>query len=732
MVYIREQFTGRMKHLIRMLISAAVIALASPVAAQYADGTELTAMPVESVIRLDGNLDEDVWSDVPRATNFIQRELEEGAPASERTEVAVVYTVEALYIGVWCYDSNPDKIIAKEMRRDFNHDLDDNFIVVIDTYHDRRNGFMFVTNPNGARGDRQIFNNGGSTNAFWDGVWEVATTRTAEGWFAEFRIPFSTLKYRSGEAGVWGINFERNIRHKREQVRWQGWQRNYGIENVSRAGLLRGLRNLSDDRFIELKPYGLAGAQREEGENTAVLNAGGDVNYLISPTYRLNLSFNTDFAQVESDEQQVNLTRFPLFFDELREFFLEGEDYFDFSFGGNRIVPFYSRRIGLNDEMETVPIIAAGRLLGKERNTTLGLMSLQTAEEGSQPSTNYTVAGWRQDVGKQSVIGANTANKFADGRWHTTTGVNGQYSTSELFGNKNFDIGGAAIGTYDTDSGYNDMAWAYRLFASFPNDLINAFVSTQRSPAPFNPEIGLLRRSNFRESFFQLAIRPRPKKSMRWIKQFDFSPGTVTYTQYDDNQDLQTLEYIIRPLGFETRTGEVFTLEYRVLAEGFREDFEIFPDVIVPEGTYWWRDWKVAFSSFSGRDLSVAFDANAGEYLNGRAVQGNVDLVWRTSKHINLSVKYGKNYIDLESGRFETDLAGARIEYAVNPNIFGSLFGQWNSAAEELNVNFRLHVIPKVGTDFYLIYNQFMNTHDGVITTDRSTVLAKLIWRFVV
>jgi len=241
-----------------------------------------------------------------------------------------------------------------------------------------------------------------------------------------------------------------------------------------------------------------------------------------------------------------------------------------------------------------------------------------------------------------------------------------------------------------------------------------------------------LRRSNFRESFFQLAIRPRPKKSMRWIKQFDFSPGTVTYTQYDDNQDLQTLEYIIRPLGFETRTGEVFTLDYRVLAEGFREDFEIFPDVVVPEGTYWWRDWKVAFSSFSGRDLSVAFDANAGEYLNGRAVQGNVDLVWRTSKHINLGVKYGKNYIDLESGRFETDLAGARIEYAVNPNIFGSLFGQWNSAAEELNVNFRLHVIPKVGTDFYLIYNQFMNTHDGVLTTDRSTVLAKLIWRFVV
>lgn len=700
---------------------------------QPVDGSELRATATQRVITLDGTLDEVAWSEAPRISNFTQRELEEGAPATERTEVSVVYTSEALYIGVWCYDSQPDKIIAKEFKRDFDYGLDDNFIVVIDTYNDQRNGFMFVTNPNGARSDLQVFNNGASTNEFWDGVWEVKTTRNNEGWFAEFRIPFSTLKYRTGQGEqVWGINFERNIRHRREQVRWQGWNRNYSIENVGRAGKLVGLKELTDERFIELKPYGLAGAQSENGKNTAVLDAGGDINYLISPTYRLNLSFNTDFAQVESDELQVNLTRFPLFFDELREFFLEGEDYFDFSFGGNRIVPFYSRRIGLNEDRETIPIIAAGRLLGKERNTTLGLMTLQTADDGWDRTTNYTIAGWRQDVGKQSVIGANTANKYSDGRWHTTTGANGRYSTSELFGNRNFEVGGAAIATYNTDSGFDDMAWAYRLFASFPNDLINAFASVQRSPAPFDPEIGLMRRRNFRESFAQISIRPRPKKSMTWIKQFDFSPANITYTQYDDTQDLQTLEYVVRPLGFQTRAGEEFALEYRVIAEGLREDFEIFPEVIVPMGTYWWHDWRVAFSSFPGRDISVDVEAVRGEFFRGDAFQGRADVVWRASKYINLGLRYEKNIVNLPEGDFKTDLPGARIEYAVNPNVFGSLLGQWNSAAEELNVNFRLRVIPKVGTDFYLIFNQFMSTETGRVDIERSTVLAKLIWRFVV
>ncbi|HKK40070.1 MAG TPA: DUF5916 domain-containing protein, partial [Cryomorphaceae bacterium] len=302
---------------------------------------QMNALPTTESIEIDGKLNEGVWQKAERVDQFVQRELILGQPSTERTEVAIVYDEHNLYIGVWAYDSQPEKIVAKELRRDFDYNLDDNFIVIIDTYLDKRNGFMFVTNPNAARADLQVFNNGGSTNTFWNGVWDVRTTRTAEGWFAEFKIPFFALKYRPDQGEqIWGINFERNIRRKREQSRWQGWGRNFDITDVNQAGQLRGLKSLRDERFVEVKPYVLGGAESVDGEEDGVLNGGGDINALLSPSYRLNLTFNTDFAQVEADRQQINLTRFPLFFPELREFFLEGDDFFDFGFGGNRITPF--------------------------------------------------------------------------------------------------------------------------------------------------------------------------------------------------------------------------------------------------------------------------------------------------------------------------------------------------------------------------------------------------------
>lgn len=701
--------------------------------AQLPGKASLTAAYTEEKIILDGNLDEAAWRKAPKIDQFTQRELFVGEPASERTEVAVLYDDRNLYIGVWCYDSEPEKIVAKELRRDFNYGLDDNFIVIIDTYLDQRNGFMFVTNPNAARADLQVFNNGGSTNSFWNGVWDVRTTRNGKGWFAEFEIPFYALKYRPDEGSqTWGINFERNIRRKREQSRWQGWGRNFDITDVNQAGLLQGLNKLRDERFIEIKPYGIAGGEEVNGDRDGIANVGGDINALLSPTYRLNLTFNTDFAQVEADRQQINLTRFPLFFPELREFFLEGDDFFDFGFGGNRIIPFYTRRIGLNENFETVPIIAGGRLLGKEKNSTLGLMSIQTAEDETAPSTNFTVASWRHDVGKQSVIGAMTVNKFAEGRWHTTTGVNGRYSTAEFLGNRNLDVGGAFIQTYNTDEGFDNMAWAYRVFASYPNDRLSIFASMQRSPSAFSPEVALQRRTNFQEYFATVNLRPRPAKNLMWIRQFYFSPGTVTYTVYDDTGDIQSFEYELGLFGFDTRKGEQVSFSYLRRAEGLIEDFQIFTDLTIPVGTYWWNAWKADFSTFNGRALSLNTSFEFGQFYTGETFQNQSTLLWRATKNFNVNLRYEKNIVDLPDGGFETDLIGSRIEYAFTPNVFGSLLNQWNSAAEELNINFRLQVIPKIGTDFFLIFNQIYDTQSGRLDPERGTILAKLIWRFVV
>lgn len=701
--------------------------------AQVSFPNNMGAVYTDRAISLDGNLDEDVWRTAPRIANFTQRELHEGMAASERTEVAIAYNGDYLYIAVWCFDSEPEKLTAKELRRDFKYELDDNIIIIFDTYRDKRNGFMFVTNPNGARADLQVFNNGGSVNTFWNGVWDVRTTRTEQGWFAEFEIPFYTLRYSTNvDEQIWGINFERNIRRKLEQSRWQGWNRNNRIEQVNQAGTLTGLDKLVRKPFVEIKPYGIAGGEFTPDKDRGVANAGGDINYLISPAYRLNLTFNTDFAQVEADQQQINITRFPLFFPELREFFLEGDDYFDMGFGGNRILPFYSRRIGLNDSFETVPIIAGARVLGKEQNRTLGLMSLQTAETDTDPTTNYTTASWRQDVGSQSIIGAMTTNKIENGRWHSTTGINGRYSTPHFLGNRNLDVGGAFIQTYNTDEVFDPMAFAYRAFISYPNDRINIFASTQRSPAPFEPEVGLMRRRNFRENFGQFNLRPRPKNKLMWIRQFEFTPAAVTYAQYDDTKDIQSFEYQFRFLGFDTRKGERLGLNYRRIAEGLINDFTISPGVIIPTGTYWWNQFDLDFATFTGRTLSFNTRIVVGDFYDGTSTQNRTEVLWRAGKNITTGLRYEKNIVALPYGSFETDLIGSRTEYSINPNAFGSVLAQWNSAQNEFNFNFRLQVIPKIGTDLFLIVNQVYDTTTGSWIAERGTILCKLIWRFVV
>lgn len=717
----------------RLVSSIAFVFVLFGLFAQVSLPNSIQAVYTDKAVDLDGHLIDSIWQVAPRINNFTQRELNFGEPSTEKTEVALAYDDMYLYIAVWCFDSSPDEIIAKELRRDFDHSLDDNFKVIFDTYDDDRNGFMFITNPNAARAELQVFNNGGSTNAYWDAVWDVKTTITAEGWFAEFAIPFYTLRYRQGIVDqVWGVNFERNIRRKREQVLWQGWDRNNSIEQINQGGTILGLNLDPKKQFVELKPYAIAGAEREGQKNSGVLNAGGDLNYLLSPTYRLNLTVNTDFAQVESDQQQVNLTRFPLFFPELREFFLEGADYFDMGFGGNRVTPFYSRRIGLDQNREAVPIIAGARLLGKEKNRTIGIMSLQTAASGNEPTTNYSIGSWRQDLGSQSVAGLMTVNKFQEGRWHSTTGVNGRYSTSKFFKKRNLAVGGAFIQSYDSDTSYNAKAFAYRAFINYFNDKLFIVASTQQSPEPFDAEVGLMRRRNFQENFALINVRPRPKNHLKWIRQFDFRPLVLTYTQFDDTKELQTFEYAFKFMGFDTKSGETIGMEYIYKAEGLRQDFNITPEITIADSTYWWNEYLVYFNTFQGRTLSGTFNFRWGEFFDGSANRLETGINWRASKYINFATLYGYNHVELPSGVFTTNLISVRAQYALNPNTFGSVFGQWNSDQEVFNFNFRLRYIPKIGRDFYLIVNRQVSTAPGGSSLEaRTTVLGKLIWRFI-
>jgi hypothetical protein len=356
----------------------------------------LKAARVDSPIELDGALDEEAWVKAPRISNFTQKELEENEPATEKTEVAALFTETDLYLGIWCHDSEPDRIIAQKMSWDFDYGTEDNFEIVLDTYADRRNAYLLVINPNGAQYDSLITDNGRKSNSDWNGVWYVATKRTDQGWFAEIRIPFSTLKFSPEDEQTWGINFERNIRHKREQVLWQGWSRDANLRQVNRAGRLEGLEGLTRMKVFEFRPYVIGGVEKERKEKAGrTADLGLDFNYIVNPTVKLDFTINPDFGQVESDRLIVNLTRFSISYPEKRSFFLEAQNFFDFSLG--RAQPYYSRRIGITNGQET-PIIGGSRFLGKMGRSTLGVMVLQTAKTDASVTTNFSMIRWKQDI----------------------------------------------------------------------------------------------------------------------------------------------------------------------------------------------------------------------------------------------------------------------------------------------------------------------------------------------
>ena len=712
-----------------VLKSFLLLFFVSSILAQQSEPSFIQAYKISNPINIDGNLSEPVWQKAVHISNFTQRELNEGEPATEHTEVAILYDAENLYIGAWCFDSEPEKISAQKMKRDFGFSTEDNFEIIIDTYNDKRNGYLIATNPNGARFDALVQDNGSLVNRAWDGVWNVKTTITDKGWFAEFEIPFSTLKFNTKDNQVWGINFERNIRRKREQLLWQGWSRDYDLEQVSHAGKLTGIKGISEVTLVEIKPYGIAGIENneEEGSNFTS-NIGGDINYLITPTMKLNLTINTDFAQVESDQQQVNLTRFSLFYPEKREFFLEGQDYFDFRLG-HSIRPFYSRRIGLAPDRSTIPIIAGARLLGKTGNTTLGGMSIQTASQDSIPSTNYTVLRWKQDVFQQSNIGLIGVGKIEPGRQNAVYGADFRYSTSNIFGDKNFSFGGALAQSYTSDSDIK-TGLASRVFVDYPNDLIDFSAIWDRAEESFNPETGFLRRTNYQMYNADLRIKPRPK-FLPWIQKLEFKPFDFNYYVNDETHQLQSLWTEFRPLGFTTKSGESFEANFQRRAENLTEDFEIHDDVTIPSGEYWFSRYELQLETFEGRPVYGFLFVQWGDFYTGERTEWSIGSTFQINSNISIRSDFTQNYITLPQGTFTVNEFGGRINLAISPDLFGSIFGQWNNDDEEVLLNFRVNWIPTPGTNFFFVVNQSFNTESAGWHSTNTTVLTKLIWRFV-
>jgi hypothetical protein len=682
-----------------------------------------TAVRVETPPIIDGLMNDDTWRFAAPVTQFTQREPKEGSPATERTEVRLVYDDRALYIGVWCFDTEPNKLTANELSRDFSYSQEDNVEIIFDTYRDLRSSFLFVTNPNGARFDALVTEEGNNINRNWNGVWDAQAEKNGEGWCVEIEIPFSTLRFSEDSVQIWGVNFERNIRRKREQVLWQGYSRNYELEQVSQAGLLLGLRNIHRGTILEVKPYVSGGYQQDvlpEKSSTTLTKAGLDMKYPLTQTLTLDVTFNTDFAQVEADRAQINLTRFPLFFSEKREFFLEGAGTFDLNFGGRPLL-FYSRRIGLSNGKQ-VPIIAGARVVGKVDEYDIGVLNMQAVKKEEDPSTNFTAVRVKRSILNQSYLGIMLTNKQVSGGYNRGYGADANLRFSNILGDNVLEVGGAFAGT--ATPGLSGENLAYRVYVDFPNDLVDHFVGLRSVQQNFNPEMGFVSRRG-KQLSWALKIAPRP--GVFGIRRLEFKPVDVEY-YWDVNNVPESAFWEWRPLGFTTESGEFFEFNIQRTFDRLDEDFDVFDSVIIPKGKYHYTHYEIQFETNSSRMLSGDVFYNWGDYYTGSRRSFSASGTLKANSHLSLSVDYGTNMIELLGGSFSTSELGGQIRYAFSTLLNTSLFVQWNNEDQQVNLNFRLHWIPKIGSDIFLVLNQLSDSSHG-LRNSQATVLIKVAYR---
>lgn len=697
--------------------------------AQKSKPDSLSAYYTEEKINIDGRFTEAAWQKAIRISNFTQREPEEGKAVSELTYAAMLYNKNTLYIGLWAYDTHPEKILAKDMARDGRWGTSDNFEINISTYNDNRNSFLFVVTPSGLRGDALLTDEGKGFNEDWNGVWDVAIQRNDSGWFAEIIIPFSSLKFPGFSSQLWALNIERNIRYKKEQASWQGWSRNYSVFKISQGGSLCGIENIKGNQMAEFKPFLTAGIQKQSNENfDKTLKAGADVNISFTPTTKLNLTVNTDFSQVESDRVPVNLSRFSVYMPEKRAFFIENKDLFEFNMSGG-LNSFYSRRIGINRGAE-IPILGGIKLSGKEGRTNFGILSMQTATKDSIASVNYSVIRFKQDISSQSNIGFITTAKNEKGHYNYMYGVDLNYATSKIFKDKNLQIG-ASVAQTQTSNEHSKKNLAYQLAINYPNDLITGNFTMSSVQKSFNPEIGFKQRDNYNLYSTTLDIKPRPK-FLPWVKQLSIKPIDITYYVSDESKTQESALYSIKPLGITTKSGETIAFLLQKTFENLTNNFNIFDTIVIPKGEYDFHTYEVQFSTYQSRRFYGTANFNWGEFYSGSGNKIYINLCWYPNEHFNITADWTRYDIHLPQGDFVTNDIGSRVEYAFTPKLNNSVYGQWNNQSKEVLLNYRINWIPKVGSDFYFVVNQKINTKDDKIQLGDFTILAKFIWRIVI
>jgi len=690
----------------------------------------LKAIRLDKPLVVDGLLEESIYGEVEPVTEFIQQDPAEGEPATEETEAWVFFDDSKLYISARCWDSHPEKIVANELRRDsFNIFLNDNFTVVFDTFLDRRNGFMFYTNPVGGLTDGYITDER-EHNRDWNTVWDARTKRFESGWTVEMEIPFKSLRYRPGTSQVWGINFRRVIRSKNEFVYLTPIPRSYGgrgIMKISSAATLVGIEAPASGKNLELKPYVTANLTSDRTAEPPISNdfdpdAGFDLKYGVTRSLIADFTFNTDFAQVEIDEQPINLTRFSLFFPEKREFFLEGQGIFAFGGAGNQgsggppgrrgsgrrsseLTPilFYSRRIGLQEGM-SIPILAGGRLTGKAGPFSIGALNIQTRErtEADAAATNFTVLRLKKDILSRSSIGV-----LATNRSHSIEGD----GSNQVFGldaafafREEFRINTYLAKAWSRTLRGNDLS--YTASFDYSGDRYGLKLEHLTVGENFNPEVGFLRRNDFRRNFIQARFSPRPK-SIEAIRKWGVE-GSFDYIT-DGEGLLETRQGKLSP-SIEFENGDQWSLDYQQNYEFLKEEFEISDGVIIPIGGYNFQTLRTNYSLGPQRKVTGNVTFEHGSFFDGKRTstgyRGRIELTYRFSLEPGISF----NWVDLPYGNFTAERLSTRINLAISPRMFLGALLQYNSSNNSLGTNVRFRWEYQPGSDFFVVYSEGRDT----------------------
>jgi len=686
----------------------------------------IPAVKINTPPVIDGVVNDEAWNRAYMVNEFYQREPNEGEPISERTEFYSCYDANNIYFAVKCW-SKPEDVIAKELARDVSLSNDDRIQIILDTYQDKRSAYWFQVGPRGSIGDAIISENGAAFNKQWDGLWTGKARITDYGWEAELAIPFKTLGFDKSST-EWGIKYIRHIVNKLESGYWPVANLNTLKFQVSDAGTLTGIKDITQGIGLDISPYLLTGFDTKKGEDpNGKLTGGVDLFYQITPSLKSSLSINTDFAETEVDDRQINLTRFSLHYPEKRDFFLDGANYFQFGIEGDRdspvakrIIPFFSRRMGLDEDGNPIRINVGGKLTGQIDDWNVGMMYINDARD--EGINNFSVARVSRNLGKQSSVGIiGTYGNALSGESNLVTGADMKLSTSTFQGNKNasFFLFGLKSNTENMDG--DDASWGAQ--AVYPNDLIRARIGYHEIGKNFVAGMGFVPRTNIRESYGEFYLGPRPKK---WgIMQIELG-GEIDHISNKETNILESREVKIQPLGIRFLSGEEISYSIVNQYEMLDEDFNIFEDYIIPQGKYEWWFHEIELTTKGARNIWGQANYSFGDFYNGSINEMAITANWKVAVPFFIGGTFHQSNVKLPVGDFTANIYQVNANILLSPNVTLYNYLQYDNATNSIGWQSRFQWIVKPGNEIILAWTSNFLDNGSKFIMDESAMRLKL------